>query len=432
MSDTPRESEDRLARELSGAEMLQRISTELIPEQQPDALYARLLDAAVALLRSDAGSLQMLDPGGTRLRLLASRGFAPESDAFWQRVEVGAGSTCGQALRRGTRVVVPDSEACDFMRGTPDLQEYRRSGLRAAQTTPLIARDGRLIGMLSTLWRAVHEPAVGEFALFDVLARQAADLIERAQVEAALRASEERIRQLVALMPAGVYTCDAEGRLTFYNRRAAELWGREPRLGDEPEKFCGSFRMWAPDGLPLAHAECPMAAAVQEGRAARGLEVVIERPTGSRIVASVNIDPLLDRDGRPAGAINVFVDITDRKRAEQALCEREAWLRGQRKALEAALNGAPLESALGVLVKTATDGLGPDTRAAFYLANDEGTLLRHVVGMSADYARGGGRLRDRPGLAGVRPGDAHRPAGPHHGRDDGPAVGAVAGDGRAL
>ncbi len=64
----------------------------------------------------------------------------------------------------------------------------------------------------------------------------------------------------------------------------------------------------------------------------------------------------------------------------------QAWLRGQREALEAALNGAPLETSLGALVRAATAELGPGTRAAFYLTNAEGTSLHHVVGMPAAYA----------------------------------------------
>jgi PAS domain S-box-containing protein len=80
-------------------------------------------------------------------------------------------------------------------------------------------------------------------------------------------------------------------------------------------------------------------------------------------------------------------DVTDRKQIEEGLTERDAWLRGQREALEAALNGAPLETSLGILVRTATERLGEEARAAFYAANDEGTALYHVVGMSSDYAK---------------------------------------------
>src|SRR5262249_59201444 len=83
-------------------------------------------------------------------------------------------------------------------------------------------------------------------------------------------------------------------------------------------------------------------------------------------------------------------------RAEAEVREREAWIRGQREALEAALNGAPLATSLGALVRTAADGLGQGTRAAFYLADDQGASLHHVVGMPAAYAEAGGGLKVRP------------------------------------
>jgi len=86
--------------------------------------------------------------------------------------------------------MVPDIEACDFMAGTPDLDAYRRSGIRAVQSTPLVSRSGRLLGMISTHWREPHQPTERALRPLDVLARQAADLIERSQIEAALRESE--------------------------------------------------------------------------------------------------------------------------------------------------------------------------------------------------------------------------------------------------
>jgi GAF domain-containing protein len=85
-------------------------------------------------------------------------------------------------------VVVPDIETCDFMAGTADLDEYRRSNVRAVQSTPLISRSGELLGMISTHWREPHQPTERALRRLDVLARQAADLIERGRVEAALRA----------------------------------------------------------------------------------------------------------------------------------------------------------------------------------------------------------------------------------------------------
>ena len=119
-------------------------------------------------------------------------------------------------------------------------------------------------------------------------------------------------------IPIAVYLCAADGVIVRFNRRAAELWGRTPKVGDTDARFCGSFRMYHVDGRLLPHARTPMATALRTGRSQRDKEVVIERPDGSRIVALVHIDPIKDRDGAVVGAINCFQDITDRKNAEQA------------------------------------------------------------------------------------------------------------------
>jgi GAF domain-containing protein len=96
-------------------------------------------------------------------------------------------STCGLALSAGSRVVVPDIETCDFMAGTADLDEYRRSNIRVVQSTPLVSRSGELLGMISTHRHEPHQPTDRALRRLDVLARQAADLIERSRTEAALR-----------------------------------------------------------------------------------------------------------------------------------------------------------------------------------------------------------------------------------------------------
>jgi PAS domain-containing protein len=80
-----------------------------------------------------------------------------------------------------------------------------------------------------------------------VFARQ-----ERSDAE--LRESEQRYRTLFDLGPVAVYACDASGVIQNFNRRAAELWGREPALGDTDERFCGSFKMFRPDGSFMPHA----------------------------------------------------------------------------------------------------------------------------------------------------------------------------------
>ncbi len=138
-----------------------------------------------------------------------------------------------------------------------------------------------------------------------------------------LRERERRFRELFEALPAAIYTTDAAGRITYYNDAAAELWGHRPPLGTS--EWCGSWKLFWPDGTPLPHDQCPMAVALKENRAVRGMEAAAERPDGRRVPFIPYPTPLHDEAGRLVGAVNMLVDITERKRAEeqQALLVRE-------------------------------------------------------------------------------------------------------------
>src|SRR5262249_34443016 len=127
-------------------------------------------------MSSDIASVQLFVPECKQLQLLAWKGFHPQSAIFWQTVHFNSACTCGIAFSTGCRVVVPDVETCDFMAGTADLDEYRRSNIRAVQSTPLVSRSGQLLGMISTHWRKPHQPKERTLRRLDVLARQAAAL----------------------------------------------------------------------------------------------------------------------------------------------------------------------------------------------------------------------------------------------------------------
>ena len=147
---------------------------------------------------------------------------------------------------------------------------------------------------------------------------------EMEKLNAELRESEERYRTLFELDPAAVYSCDASGVIQKFNRRAAELWGREPTLGDTDERFCGSFKLFLADGSYMPHAQCPMAKVVSGALAeVRDAEVLIERPDGSRVTVIVNIRPLKNEHGQITGAINCFYDVTERNKVERALRQTE-------------------------------------------------------------------------------------------------------------
>ena len=122
------------------------------------------------------------------------------------------------------------------------------------------------------------------------------------------------VTDLLEALPVAVYITDAEGRITSYNRAAAELWGHNPKLGTS--QWCGSWRLYWPDGRPLPHDQCPMAIALKEGREVRGVEAIAERPDGTRVRFLPYPTPLRDASGRLTGAINLLMDITGQHDAE--------------------------------------------------------------------------------------------------------------------
>jgi PAS domain S-box-containing protein len=122
---------------------------------------------------------------------------------------------------------------------------------------------------------------------------------------------------LLSMLPAAIYTTDAAGRITYYNPAAARLWGCRPEIGTST--FCGSWRLYWPDGKPMPHDQCPMAETLRTGRPVRGVEALAERPDGTRVAFIPCPTPLFDSAGRLVGAINMLVDISERKAAERAV-----------------------------------------------------------------------------------------------------------------
>jgi two-component system, chemotaxis family, CheB/CheR fusion protein len=132
----------------------------------------------------------------------------------------------------------------------------------------------------------------------------------------AITRGDHYFRDVLEALPAAIYTTDAAGRITYYNQAAALLWGQRPELGES--EWCGSWKLYWPDGRPLPHDQCPMALAIKEGRPNRGMEAVAERPDGIKIPFIPYPTPLYDSSGTLVGAVNMLVDITDRKRAEES------------------------------------------------------------------------------------------------------------------
>lgn len=126
--------------------------------------------------------------------------------------------------------------------------------------------------------------------------------------------SEIDCEKLLQALPVAVYTTDALGHITYFNEAAATLWGYCPELG--ATSWCGSWRLFWPDGRPMGHDQCPMAVALKEGRRIYAAEAIAEHPDGTRTPFLAYPTPVWDRAGVLVGAINTLVDISERKKAE--------------------------------------------------------------------------------------------------------------------
>lgn len=193
-----RSDEARLASELEEITLLQNMSMELLQKQNSYALYGKILSVAARITHSCHASIHMYysDNWG-ELRLVAFYGMDEKAAKHWERIDPRSAHTSfSEALRTGRRVVIPDLDKYDFME-LEDREWYQRLGIYACQTTPLFSRNGSLVGVISTHWNEPHEPSNRELSLFDVLARQVADLIENERAEEALRNTNASLEQTV-------------------------------------------------------------------------------------------------------------------------------------------------------------------------------------------------------------------------------------------
>jgi len=291
---------------------LQEISTLLIQEGNLDALYERVLDAAVSPMSADMGSIQRYDPKQDQLQLLISRGFRPELVACCERIDRKSATSCGMALATGRRVVVPDTERSEFIAGTADLSVSCRAGIRAMQSTPLVSRSGQLLGMISTQWGKPHFPAEHELRALDVLARQAADLIERVQVETTLRESEQHLRWLASIVESSndpIVSVSIEHVITTWNGAAERLFDYTA-----DEVIGRPISILVP---PDRRNEQPtIFQRVTNAERIENYETVRQRKDGSLLDVSLTVSPVKDAEGNIAGSSAIYRDITVRKRAE--------------------------------------------------------------------------------------------------------------------
>ena len=169
-------TEEALKANESDARLLQELGAELMRQDDVGSFYQKIVDGASQIMRSEFASMQMLHPergSHGELQLLAFRGFAPADAKAWEWVGVEAGTTCAQALKTGVRVIAADTEHSSYR------DVYHDTAIRSVQSTPLFSRQGALVGMLSTHWNRPYEPSPRDLRNLDILARQAADIMDQ-------------------------------------------------------------------------------------------------------------------------------------------------------------------------------------------------------------------------------------------------------------
>jgi GAF domain-containing protein len=203
-----------IAVELAAMRSLHSLSVDIAHEMDLAGSYEKLVDAAMLIMDSDVVSMQEMHRGRAplgELRLLTYRGLSAAAAQPWAWVRADSACACSLACRTLKRVVMPDIEKAEALRGTAELAGYLETGIRAVQSTPLISRSGQLVGVISTHWKRPHEPSERDLRLIDILARFAADLIERKFYEEDLRRREERARTLTQLLTDVPWEARADG-----------------------------------------------------------------------------------------------------------------------------------------------------------------------------------------------------------------------------
>jgi PAS domain S-box-containing protein len=175
-------------------------------------------------------------------------------------------------------------------------------------------------------------------------------------------------RRLFSSLPVAAYICDASGQITYFNERAAELWGREPKLNDPTERFCGAGEHLFDDGSPLPREQYWMAFSLQYARRYSDCRVVIARPDGARRYASATYTPILDEAQRVSGACGILVDITEQVRATD-------FLNRQTLVFEKIVMQAPLDEMLAEIIAL-MEGQLPGVICSILLLEPDGLHLR--------------------------------------------------------
>jgi PAS domain S-box-containing protein len=302
---------DELAAELAAMKDLHALSTRLLAKTELQSLLDEILSATIVLQKADFGNIQLYNAKTRALEIAAHRGFRQDFLDHFASVQ-DDGAACGRAMSRRERIIIEDVLIDPAFE--PNRAIAASAGFRAVQSTPLFSRSGEPLGMISTHFRKPHRPQERELRLTDLYARQATELIERKRADEALRASEERFRHIVeGVKDYAIYMVDLDGRVITWNN------GAERMKGYSSQEILGQHfsLLYEPRDVESGKPERGLEEAAAAGRFEdEGWRV---RKDGSRFRANVITTALKDEAGKLRGFVNVTRDMSERRRAEEAL-----------------------------------------------------------------------------------------------------------------
>jgi signal transduction histidine kinase/CheY-like chemotaxis protein len=183
MAELRRGFEERIAEDMRAMTLLRDVGDRCLRGDSFKECLDFMLDAAIELSRADKGNIQLLEPHSDALVITAQRGFEKPFLDYFAEVRSGKAAVCDVAKESGNPVVVEDVAASEVLHGHPSLDVLLAAGVRAIFSSPLVSSAGKTMGMISVHFAAPHRPSEHELRFLDLLARQAADYLERKRAE---------------------------------------------------------------------------------------------------------------------------------------------------------------------------------------------------------------------------------------------------------
>jgi len=362
---------DKLEVEVRDTNILHKLSTQYIEGGDSYSIFQEMVEAAIAITRADKGNIRILDPLTGKLKIVAQRGFRLPFLKFFEFVDTGEAAACGTSMKRMERVIVEDITQSPIFLGSDALDMLLSEGVKAVQSTPLVSRSGQFIGIISTHFSQIHMPSERELILIDILARQAADIIERKRVEEALlqayeesqtqseelKTSKEELQvqseELRTQTEEHQKVCELlnenekKYRLLFNHsmdaivltdpRNGGKILSANPAacrmLGWSEEELIGK------DRDVMFDLTDPELSALLDERASSGsakAQLTCKRKDGTIFPGEVSTAFLINNNGEPRTVV-IIRDITERRRTEEVLSHERSLLESVMRATDVML-----------------------------------------------------------------------------------------------